>query len=992
MDNNLLKNLNKEQLKAVMHNEGPLLIVAGAGTGKTTVLIERLNYLFQKKLAEPREILLLTFTEKGAGEMEDRALRVLPYGYVDLWISTFHSFCERILAEHALDIGLSPRFKMLSQTGQWILIKKNINKFNLDYYKPLGNPNKFIHELTKHFSRLKDENISAPEYLEYAGSLEENLDGMLNGAGAISKKQTNSQSHDSDDMDLAEIDRLKELANAYHVYNQLLRDEELLDFGDLIINTIKLFKKRPNILKFYQKRFKYIMIDEFQDTNWAQYELIKILAGRQANLVVSGDDDQAIYKFRGASLSNIMQFKDDYSQAKEIIIKKNYRSGQNILDAAYKLIQNNNPNRLEAKLKIDKNLESQLKSAGKIEHINLRSSADELNWTAAKIKEIREKEKSAQWSDFAVLLRANASADAFTQELERWRIPNIFVSLKGLYYKPIILDIIAYLKLLDDYHESAALFRVMNMDAYSVMPADQIAVNRFARRKGWPLYEALGRIEAMPSISEKSRKSINKLTDHIKKHSFLAQKEKLSVVMVEFINASRIFAGKDYDKDQEFFSLVNQFYQKIKRFEEDNPEARLKEFSEFLDLEREAGETGALRFDYGDSDTVKIMTVHAAKGLEFKYVFLPNLVDKKFPTISRKDKIMIPDEMVKEKLPAGKEVHTEEERRLFYVAMTRAREKLFLLSSLDYGGAREKKPSIFIKESGCFNEKTVDNNVKSSELLRDLNKRLSPLDSPLPFYYPPKRFSFSQLAAFANCPLQYKFNWILGVPVPQKAVFVFGQVMHSVLSEFMRPLSGCGEIGQLGIFDDDKKDRVLPDFKTLDKIFKERWLDDGYKDSKERDEYKKAGQKSLKLFFEYLEKNGWPKVKFLEKNFLIKIGSYVFRGAIDRVDVLPDNSCEIIDYKTGSPKTKLGYQDKKQLFLYQIVLEEAMGLKVSSLSFFYLANGTKQSFTAKPDDLDKMKRDLIAGVKEICAGQFPPKPGRLCSYCDFNGICEFRQA
>ena len=269
------KQLNKEQKEAVEHINGPLLIVAGAGTGKTSVLVERLDYLINKKQVKIDDILLMTFTEKAAGEMEERADRILPYGYVDLWINTFHSFCQRILKEHALDIGLPGDFRLMTQTDQWILIKKNLENLELDYYKPLGNPTKFIHELIKHFSRLKDESISAKDYLSYVEKLEKGTD-------------------KNNEEDVIELARLKELARAYQVYNKLLLDESLLDFGDLIMYTIKLFRERPNILKFYRAKFKYIMVDEFQDTNWAQYELVKLLASPKNNLMVVGDDDQCL--------------------------------------------------------------------------------------------------------------------------------------------------------------------------------------------------------------------------------------------------------------------------------------------------------------------------------------------------------------------------------------------------------------------------------------------------------------------------------------------------------------------------------------------------------------------------------------------------------------------------------------------------------------------------------------------------------------------------
>ena len=297
-----LSKLNSAQKQAVSHQEGPAILIAGAGTGKTTVITQRIAYLIEQNLAKPDEILAVTFTEKAAGEMAERVDKLLPLGYADLWIHTFHGFCERILKDYAIDIGLPNDFKLLDTTSAWLLIRENLEKFDLDYYSPLGSPNRFIHALISHFSRLKDEVVYPEDYLEYAKNLHLDTDT----AGDREEQES-------------EIKRVQELANAYHVYQQLLLENNALDFGDLINYTLKLFQKRPKILKKFREQFKYILVDEFQDTNWAQYELIKILAAPKNNIMVVGDDDQAIYKFRGAAISNILNFKKEYGQPSRLI-------------------------------------------------------------------------------------------------------------------------------------------------------------------------------------------------------------------------------------------------------------------------------------------------------------------------------------------------------------------------------------------------------------------------------------------------------------------------------------------------------------------------------------------------------------------------------------------------------------------------------------------------------------------------------------------------
>ncbi len=1030
MDNELLSELNATQKKAVTHASGPLLIVAGAGTGKTTVLINRLAYLIMEKKVPTDDILLLTFTEKAAGEMEARADKILPYGYVDLWISTFHGFGERLLREHALDIGLSANFKLLTETDQWVLIRKNLARFELDYYKPLGNPTKFISELIRHFSRLKDENISPAEYLKYAEELESNEDNRLSGQAVSKKVKAKKIPTKKRAMEMAarpevvaepdeageelEIGRIKELANAYHIYNQLILENNYLDFGDLIVYTLKLFIERPNILKYYQTKFKYIMVDEFQDTNWAQYELVKMLARPKNNLVVVGDDDQAIYKFRGASLSNIMQFKDDYKGAAELVLTENYRSRQEILDHAYKFIQNNNPNRLEEKLKIDKRLVAKGKFVKRTEgepavrFYNFESAADEVAFVSQKIGEIYEAKQASgediSWSDFAILVRANDTADAYVKELGRYEIPNQFMSWRGLYYKPLILDILAYLRLLDNYHESSALFRVLNMEAFKVSHLDLVTINKMAARKVWSLYEALKNINAIPGISSESFKNINKLMNLIATHSLLVATQKPTKIFLHFVYDSGLLEGLDRDRDLELFSYLNQFYQKIKRLEESEPDLRLKDFLLAINLELEAGETGALKLDFLDSETVKIMTVHGAKGLEFKYVFLVNLVDKKFPTIARGEKIRVPDALVREKVVASPDIHLEEERRLFYVAVTRAKDELYLSGAKDYGGVREKKPSRFISEMGVANSLAPEIKLsQKNEFLRDLhylNSReiSASTEKMAPEKYPlPEKFSFSQLAAFSTCPLQYKFAFVLKIPAStDKASLIFGRVLHNTLYNFLLPFISERQKMQGNLFGGDgsaakKEAAKLLNEKRLLEIYEEFWQADGYQDKKEREDYHKKGLDALHKFFLGYNADPPKEILFLEKRFSFKIAGDVIKGAIDRIDKHADGTLEIIDYKTGKTKTKLDFSEKRQLILYQLFIEEFLGVKVGALSYYYLESGAKFTFTATEKDITRLRLEVRGEIAAIKKRDFTPTPGMMCQFCDFNSICEFRQ-
>ncbi len=986
-ESEILSNLNGEQIKAVTHGDSPFLIVAGAGTGKTTVITRRFAWLVLSNKAKTDEILAITFTEKAAEEMESRLQKILPYGYFDFWVSTFHSFCERVLRDHAIDLGLPLNFKILDEARQNLLILDNFHRFDLDYYRPMGNPTKFVAGLIKHFSRAKDEMIEPKDYLKYA----ENI--LLD--------KDNLQSSESF---AQERSRLYEVANTYHIYQQLLLENSFLDFGDLINYTIKLFKERPNILELYRSKFKYILVDEFQDTNMAQYELIKLLASPKNNLTVVADDDQSIYKFRGASYNNVLQFAKDFPDAQEVVLIRNYRSYQNILDLAYRFIQLNNPHRLEAQLAnsnkpINKALAADRLGKGEINIIKGSTVEDEAEKVAEEILKLKTENDELTWSDFAILVRANSHAEIFNQIL-RWKnIPAQFMARSGLFVKPLILDIVSYLKLLDNYHESSAIYRVLisPIFAKTITNEDLVLLVNWAKKKSISIFEALKQATLINNISSTALNESRNLLSLIEKHSQLVRVQSVGKIIFAFLEDSGYLkllidrVEQNIVADIENINWLQQFFKKIESFELTNTDKSIKNFIRFIDLMAEIGDEGSIVEPEEGPDSVKIMTVHAAKGLEFKNVFIVNLVHLRFPTPERQSQIEIPDALMKEIIPEG-DVHIQEERRLFYVAMTRAKDKLYFTFAEDYGGQRKKKPSQFLYELNL-----VDNLQEIKTTPRDLLENLKifnhqPQDELSYKFTLPKHFSYTQLAGFNTCPLGYKLAFILGIPRLGQGTLSFGQTIHQTFYHFVNEYLKNKNIKQNNLFvQTQDPSKNLPPLEKLIELYEELWVDDWYENKENKEKYRQKGEKILKKFYEDF-KNNPPEVLGIEVGFQFKIGEDLIKGKIDRVDLVGDQEIELIDYKTGAPKdNKLSSEDKTQLLIYQLAASQLFKEKVNRLTFYYLGDGQKISFLGNEKELEEVQQKVADWISKIKGAEFPPQPGWNCQFCDYKSICEYRQ-
>lgn len=968
--------LNKEQKQAVYHDKGPLLIIAGAGTGKTTVVTERIKYLISEGMAKPSEILAMTFTEKSAKEMEERVDIAMPYGYTQMWISTFHSFCDRLLRQEALAIGLDTSYKLMTTAETIKFVTDNLYEFNLKYFRPIGNPTKFIHGMLQHFSRLQDENISPIDYTKWVQDQESKIKNQ--------KKEKERK---------LEIEKWEELANAYKKYEELKIKEGRMDFGDLISKTLDLFRERPNVLKEYKMKFKYVLIDEFQDTNIAQYEMVKLLVppGKNGNLTVVGDDSQSIYKFRGAAVSNILQFKKDYKKAKSVVLIKNYRSTQAILDPAYRLIRHNNPDTLESKLGIDKNLVSVSEMTGKaVRFVHVNRVENEAEEVAKEIERLAN--EGYKYKDMAILVRANNHADPFVQTFQSLGVPHQFLGPAKLLQQAEIIELIAYLKVLYDFDDSISLLTVLSIDHFEILNKDLIRLANLSRKKNQSLYEICSNLESI-EISNQSKQKISSVIKILEEHLEESKREPAGRLVYKFLEETGLMQSyinpdtKDVQLKVENIAL---FFDKIKGYESGHAESRVPDVVDWIDLLSREGEApAASNIDWSEADTVNILTVHSAKGLEFPVVFLVNLVSHRFPTINRREQIPIPDELIKEELPEG-DYHIQEERRLFYVGMTRAEERLYFTAANYYAEAkREKRLSPFIFEAlgdeAVSGEQSMSDNEQLSILdygTKDKNGHQVPItDHQSRFHI--DYLSYSQIRTYEVCPVHYKLSYILRIPTVPTAALSFGTAMHATMNDFY-----------LFVRKGEK-----PTKKLLYDLLDKNWINEGFRHKKQEKEYKEKGEEYLSGYLKKTFGKDSPPVA-LERSFLVTLKKDRERplkigGTIDRVDMLKGQKIEIVDYKTSEnvPSQK-DVDANEQLTFYALAATKmsdkpfAVDADKIYLSLYYFEDQIKITTTRTQRQLKEFEKRLFEIRKEIEDSDFRCSKGYICENCEFRSFCK----
>jgi len=631
--NNLLDNLNKQQREAVVNTEGPLLILAGAGSGKTRVLTHRIAYRINEKNVHPSNILAITFTNKAAREMKERVQKLLEGSY-DMWVSTFHSACARILRMEIEKLsGYKKNFIIFDADDQQKLIKECLKELN---YNEKNFPPK---EMLSAISKAKDQLMTPGKFMDRYGR------------------------------DF----RLKKVADIYALYQKKLMANNALDFDDILFKTVELFEYNPDVLQRYQQKFKYIMVDEYQDTNYCQYMLVNLLAKSHRNLCVVGDDDQSIYSWRGADIGNILNFEKDFPDAKVIKLEQNYRSTQTILDAANCVISNNF-GRKKKRLWTDN-------GEGKsIVYYKAMDERDEADFIIGEIDRLAFQEQRSL-NSFAILYRTNAQSRVLEEMCMARGIPYKIVGGFRFYDRMEVKDIIAYLRVIQDPEGDLSLKRIINVPKRGIGKSTLDTLENYARQNGISLYEALLFVDNIEGIGKKAQSSIKEFVRLIAELMDIAEKESASEVISQVILKSGYLEEleKGDDEDQERGKNIKELISAALEYEEKNEDNSLTGFLENMALMSDIDGLDEER------EGITMMTLHSAKGLEFPVVFICGLEEGLFPT----------------QRAFFEEHQLEEERRLMYVGVTRAKERLYLTSAFQrtlYGNTSYTIESRFLRE------------------------------------------------------------------------------------------------------------------------------------------------------------------------------------------------------------------------------------------------------------------------------------------------------
>jgi DNA helicase-2/ATP-dependent DNA helicase PcrA len=956
---------NERQLQAIQHLHGPMLVVAGAGTGKTSVLVERLSRLIRNDHARSDEILALTFTENAAAEMAERVSKELGSAAKGLRATTFHAYCNGLLHQAGQNFGV------LTKEDLWVYLRRRISDLRLGRYTRAASPGQFLEALLEFFERCHDEEVNPAAYGNYVERLR---------AGKLPLPRVTG-SKLAADMSRDEIlERCEEVANVFQRVEEMLASETLGTFAHMITRALKLLRSDERLRSNEQSRSRFLLVDEFQDVNLAQLELTELLAGSEQNLFGVGDPDQAIYRFRGASAAAFQEFVRRFPKTKCVVLSDNQRSRTPILKCAYAVISRNPATVPVAGLKPGReplvsardrreNRQEELLPRFPVDVVVADSNEQEAVEIARCIEEIlrvpASRSGKSKHPRVAVLYRMHFHRDALVRELAARRIPFCVVGLNAL-DTPEVRDLLACLRAVGSVRDSGSLFRVAAMPMFGLDAEAMRQALKHADRDA-EFLKILNDLRGGPRVLaavQQARESAEK------------KKMRTSAALAAVI--------KRFEFDSASLPLVA-FAQFVATWE-GNPVAGDGNLAEFLEYMRYFPDAGGIipvptGEESADPNTVQMMTVHCAKGLEFENVFVLRMNQNSFPTSFRERLFEFPQELRRGLVPEcdDRDIHKQEERRLFYVAMTRAREALTLCAR-PARSRRDPRPNAFVRD--LMSDRAARPYWRESEVApftTDIAAAaLAPargvgawLQTPPPSSVGDGPLSATAIERYETCPLQYKIEKLWNVPGEIAASMQFGNAVHTLLRDYFESLRAGRP-------------------KTADEVvelLRVGLAATPFVDPVQRQLYEREGAEQLREFVQRCESGPLPEVIGTERGFEITIGGVRVKGRLDRIDRIAGDRVAIIDYKTGKPRLQQHADRSLQLSIYALAAREKWNYAAERLAFYNVADNTEVASKREQRHLDDACARVAEVAERIAAGDFEPTPGFHCNWCAYRNLC-----
>jgi len=961
---------DERQREAIEHVRGPMLVVAGAGTGKTSVLIHRIAHLAGQGHAKPEEIIALTYTVAAAGEMRDRVRALLGK---PIRSATFHDYCLDLLKRAGKDFGV------LDEKDLWIYLRKRIHELHLEHYVRAANVGKFLNDLLDFLSRCHDELVTPEAYAEYVGRLER---GELPVPRVAKSKDQLS--------DAEVIARCQEIARVFATTERWLREENLGTFSHMITRTHELFANDEKLLARERARSPFILVDEFQDANFAQIKILAALAGSDANVFGVGDPDQAIYRFRGASSAAFHLFRRHFPQTKLVVLGKNRRSTSPILQCAFSIVDKNPPvfgagsrdPLAYRRTVLQSAREEEAKREGRplptfpVEAIAFAGKGAEAPDVVSIIEETQRTTR-CKWKDFGVLYRSHVHRDEVVQELAEREIPFTIENM-DVSDTPQVRDLFACVAVVVDLGSDASLFRVAALPQFEVNTEQlRTALRTIAKdsKEGVvvPLASVLDGVTGGHAVLE----AVRRARDEVSRKN-CKTRAALELIGKQFhvdVSSTAVQAALNFAAAWESKATT-----KTKE---------LREWVEYLEYFREA--CGVIPMaSKPDEDAVRLMTAHGAKGLEFSHVFLLRATSGSFPNAYRENLVEFPLQLRDpDSAAAGddKTLHDQEERRLFYVAMTRARDSLHIYGKQGLG--RDKTPAGFMRElisnvalqpwlrsrPALPSQPELIEIAAAADGTQQEGSRLQAwLELPA-IDGLGARLSASAVETYETCPLQFKFEREWKLSRQLHAAAQYGAAIHRVLRTY---------------FDSARLDRTKTDDELI-QLFRDDLATCGIEDDYQRGLYLKQGLEQLKDFLAMTRSAPAPAVLHTEEWFDVQIAGSTVAGRIDRMDRAADGTVNIVDYKTGKARSQEDADESLQLSIYAIAAREKWGYRVGELVFHNLESNVPVVSKRTEFQLEDA-RDRVRNVAHnIADGNFEPKIGFHCTFCAFRGLCPARE-